>query len=1063
VKTVSRLVGVPGLEGRRIDLRWQPPVASDFAAGAPLKGLRIVRRERTFPLSATDGDLVYDGPIVSAFSDRGLEPLTTYYYTVFAREQGAPPVYYADDRSRVAVFATESYELARRLYELLPAVYLRYDTPLTAPEVTELEQSNSGVAAKLDALPPALHGKGQLRRLLHAAAAPADLMRSFAEGLRQLHDADVARPEFLPLLADLVGWELDRTLPVFAQRNEVKFAPHLYRGVGTVPSLRAIVNRTTGWHTQAAEFAEHVVRSNEPAQLNLFALTEAGSELRAADDAAPVLGFPANASASGAAGTPAVLLSGAVEPFAIRPGMELAVAVDDRLPTVVRFQLGDFADIANASAAEVAAVLKRLLSELSARAVGGAVELRSHSIGPSSALRVERYETSLVTLEGAPAGRPAAFSGSSGRLRLFYETADPLEPIRRHAAALVSAGAPIPRGLAPGEPAEPAPGSLGSRPHELPSDPQGRVRYKTRRGDTWGPSYPLPTSGAAGSPAASELPDARIAVAWVESPTTAAALVRFAAGVPRAAQPARLRSARGEPFRIEPGSQLVLRGNWPGDEGFEFVATDFADPASATAAEVQVALQARLDHVTVSVQAGTIVLETAAVGGEQRLEVDARASSAAPVLGFEDDSASARGDWGDEIDWSEPTEIAGPGTLADVSIFVEASGAVRVFWASHVARAWRIETARWDGVSAPPVFSAPIVVTASEGGSREPFAVLGEPNLVWLLFAERTGVGTPEDVWTLRRRVLDLTTDTWGPPAAVTTAAPPRSADREPSAVPLPSGDLRVFFRSDRGGGAQVWSSTVTPNTGVATAPAAVTAGPYAGVAPAPVFDGSNRLWLLYRSDRSIPLSRVGIRSLPTAQKGIAYPSEPPSDPEGPVRSVVARDTGTLRRYAGSTTVAPADIARLERRRLFGDALAYTPQGTTAGQRLSRDDFYTRGTIGLYLSPLISDNPLTERKRQRLEAVLTRFLAINERVVIVLAPRFDVEFVYRPVDIAESFRDEHPEIDFYTGLEDGGGLVSLPDFALFLSALPPGPPIHLTADPTNPATLRSRTYFAPPN
>jgi hypothetical protein len=1062
VKTPSEVRGAPSLAGRRIDLRWEPPPAGDFAPAAPLDGVRVVRRERTFPLAPDDGDVVYEGAVVSALSDRGLAPLRTYYYTVFAREHGAPPVYHADDGSRIAVFATESFDLAERLYGLLPAVHLRHDTPLTPPEIADLAASNPTLPAALDALPAPLRNAGQLRRLLHTIGSPADLMRSFAEGLRQLHDADVARPEFLPLLADLVGWELDRTLPIFSQRNEVKFAPPLYRSVGTVPNIRAMVNRATGWHTQVAEFAQHVARSNEPAQLNLFALVEDGGAFTAADDAASVLGFPL-APASGGAGTPAMLAGAVVEPFTLRPGMELAVAADDRLPVVVRFRPGDFADIGSATAAEVAAVLERVLSEVAARAVGGAVELRSHTVGTQSALRVERYDTTLVTLEGAPGGRPAALRDADGRLRLVYETADPLEPVRRHATAVIAAGAQVPRGLAPGRNPQPAPGSLGTRPVELASEPAGRVRLKTLRGGAWGPSLTLPTAGAAGSPAVGVLPDGRIAAAWVEAPGGAAARIRFALGTTQTPRAARLRSTRGEPFRIEPGSRLVLSGTWPAPEAIEFVAGDFADPASATAAEVRTALQARLTGVTTSIDAGTIVLETTVASGDERLEVDVASSTAAPALGFGEANASARGDWGDELLWTDAVDVAPPGRLADLGLLVETGGAVRIFWAAHVDRAWRIEGARWDGAALPPTFSAPAVAAADPGGSREPFPVLGEPGRLWLVWAARTGVGTTEDIWTLQRRVLDLATQTWGVPAALTTAAAPRSADREPAAVPLPGGDIRVFFRSDRSGGAQVWSLTVTPSTGVVTTPPApVTAGPYAGAAPAPVRDGGGRLWLLYRSDRSVPLSRVGLHQVPPGQNRIALPQEPTREPTGPLASVAAPDTGTLRRYAGSTTVVPDDLTRLRRRRLFGDALAYTPQGTSADTPLLHDELYTRGTLGLYLSPLIPDDPLTEHKRERVGAVLTRFLAANERAVVILAPRFDVEFLYVPVDIGESYHDDGPEIDVYAGVGEALVVAAVPGLALFLSALPPGPPVHLSADPARPQTFHSRTWFPPP-
>jgi hypothetical protein len=196
------------------------------------------------------------------------------------------------------------------------------------------------VVSALDALPSELRGQGQLWRFLYAAAAPLDLMRSLAEGFPHLHDVDLSRPEFLLPLAHWTGWELYRALPVFARRNEIKFAPHLYRDVGTVPNLRAIVQRYTGWYTQVAEFAQHIARSNMPPQLNIFAVVEEAGVWRGTDDAAPILGFGAGDNeATGSGRLPAILGDTATETFetfALRPGMELSITADGRIPVVVR-------------------------------------------------------------------------------------------------------------------------------------------------------------------------------------------------------------------------------------------------------------------------------------------------------------------------------------------------------------------------------------------------------------------------------------------------------------------------------------------------------------------------------------------------------------------------------------------------------------------------------------------------------------------------------------------------------------------------------------------------------
>ena len=122
MKTATGVLAVPHLLGSRIDLAWQNPPASDFDGGQPLLGIRIVRQERTFPLAPDDGKTIHleTQPLVSQYTDDGLQPLTTYYYTIFAMDTVGMP--YADDHSRTAAFATANYNLSERLYRLRPEV-----------------------------------------------------------------------------------------------------------------------------------------------------------------------------------------------------------------------------------------------------------------------------------------------------------------------------------------------------------------------------------------------------------------------------------------------------------------------------------------------------------------------------------------------------------------------------------------------------------------------------------------------------------------------------------------------------------------------------------------------------------------------------------------------------------------------------------------------------------------------------------------------------------------------------------------------------------------------------
>jgi phage tail-like protein len=1024
VKTVTGLRASPHLRGRRIDLAWQNPPVAGFAGGPPQKGIRIVRRERWFPEGPQDGEPVFgerpeeQGRIVAAYSDRDLRPLTTYYYTVFTVDEAGGT--HAGATSQVVAFATDDYGLAGRLYDLLPAIHQRLDVPLGPADLAELARTRPAAARALEALPPELRGRGQLRRFLHAAAAPLDLLRSFAEGLPDLHDVDLARPEFLPLLADWIGWDLDGTLPVFSQRNEIRFAPHLYRQVGTVPNLRAIVTRYTGWHTQVAELAQFLARSNHPPQYNVFAVAERPGGWRATDDAAIALGFgPGNDHDAGSGGAVARLTSSAPEPFRLAPDMELTVTADDRIPVVTRFRPGDFADIANATAAEVAAVLNRTLSELTATALtGGRLELRSNT---GASLRVERPAASLVTVEGAPAGRLACFAEGADRMRLFYASADPL-------------------------------GRASSR-----------IRYKTNRAGTWGASAPLLAGRhpPQADPAAVQLPDGRTLVAWIEEPGTDHAVLRFAVGTSRAPQPARLTGQRAAPFAFGPGARLLLRGNWPGPEGVELTAADFPIPGAVTLPRLVSVLDARLRRVDAVERAdGALELVTKTAGGDERLEIDLRESTAAEVLGFGAGNAAALGDHGDGLDWSAPQTVASanPGRHADLAAVVDGDGGVRQFWATHTEPGWQVVGSRWDGAAWSPVET----LAMPPGANREPAAVRDADGAIWLFWA-RHDPGAPQpEVWTIRRRVLDPQAGTWGPEEGVT--APPadpglRWADREPAAALLPNGDLRVLFRSDRDGGPALWSTTIA--AGAPTDPEPIAPGPVADIAPAPVLAPDGTLWVLFRSDRGVSVSRLATRPQADLQDRVTQPGPSPHlGATHQLASIRAEDTGTLRRFAGSTSVPLGHAARIGRRRQWDDQLAYTPQkpiGPPAEPPLDEDDFYTRGTVGLFLSQVIPDSPLSRLARDRLRAVLERFLPVNVRAVVVFAPRADIELVYTPdADIQEAYRDQHPDVEAYAGPAEQT-TDAAPDWRLLLSTTLG----HVSADPDDPPTLRHRTFFPP--
>jgi len=663
------------------------------------------------------------------------------------------------------------------------------------------------------------------------------------------------------------------------------------------------------------------------------------------------------------------------------------------------------------------------------------------------------------------------------RVRLFYETADPLAPLTTRAAEQALSGGSSSNGVLSTETQQP-PNSGVTFTSSLP---QGRIRYKTFRNGTWGESYPFPLASAAlaqQDPAAVELSDGRILVAWIDvvNPNTDLSLVRpleyhlrFRLGNVSSPQPAQLKGQRREPFNVAPGARLLFRGNWPEEEeGFEFVARDFSTPQQAKAEEVKDVLNSRLRHVIASVDPKnrTLLLSTVDTGGDKRLEIDLRSSSAAQSLGFDAGNSVAIGDWGEIITWSAPRDVT-PATLGlstDLHALFDGS-IVWLFWATYDVSTsnWQIVNSRWDGKT----WSNLEVVADGIGGNREPFAILDTKKHIWLFWSRRQGVGTIEDNWTLDRRVFDGIS--WGPEGLVTstpTDGDKRAADREPSAVHVPNSDaLRIFFRSDRVStitdGMKLWSLTLSTSTdavAVTVPPSPITTDYNADYTPSPVQMPGNTLWLLFRSDRSVSLSRAAIRSLPVLENRATYPAPVVSAVSaGPVRSVRVPDAGTLHRYAGSTSVVLSNMARNARQRQWDDLLAYTPQ-KPQGEALQDDDFYTRGTVGLYLNQVTPDSPLSQQRVDRLRPVLERFLPINVRAIVILATPAVSEDVYIDTAILDSYQDTFPYLEDYEGPgEDRIGLV-LPDWRLLRSNTPD----DVSANPSDLTSLRHRPYSKDP-
>jgi len=103
--------------------------------------------------------------------------------------------------------------------------------------------------------------RDELRRFLAIMAAPlAEVEASIGQLLEDFF-AGTCRDELLPLIARLIGAELDPSLPPALQRAALEDSFAFYRNKGLAQPLERTVQVLTGWTTVAVDFSQRVART----------------------------------------------------------------------------------------------------------------------------------------------------------------------------------------------------------------------------------------------------------------------------------------------------------------------------------------------------------------------------------------------------------------------------------------------------------------------------------------------------------------------------------------------------------------------------------------------------------------------------------------------------------------------------------------------------------------------------------------------------------------------------------------------------------------------------------
>jgi hypothetical protein len=277
--------------------------------------------------------------------------------------------------------------------------------------------------------------------------------------------------------------------------------------------------------------------------------------------------------------------------------------------------------------------------------------------------------------------------------------------------------------------------------------------------------------------------------------------------------------------------------------------------------------------------------------------------------------------------------------------------------------------------------------------------VPGPPDRLWLFWSSsRRG---PSDIWS---RVLDLSTGNWTEPERVTEAP---LADEHPAAVVDGAGDLWLFWTRVSGGRQTLWHRVHDGTTWGAAQPLEIGHG--RDDSPTAVAWNGGIL-LVWNSNHGGPW-RLWARF----HDGTAW--QPPAPLDTDVRGnkepvTVIDQAGHLRVFWRSQRRSPVyrsrtldvnDPEMLGAMGTFGDYVHYTYD-----TGLTEADWYSRGTVGVYLTPDTTVPTEVEAQVERLRGFVEPFRPVPVRIVWLPQTPLHHELIAPATTAVEEWSDETP-------------------------------------------------------
>ncbi|VVS94485.1 hypothetical protein [Desulfoluna spongiiphila] len=307
------------------------------------------------------------------------------------------------------------------------------------------------------------------------------------------------------------------------------------------------------------------------------------------------------------------------------------------------------------------------------------------------------------------------------------------------------------------------------------------------------------------------------------------------------------------------------------------------------------------------------------------------------------------------------------------AVVSDSRGGLWLFWQEKHDQGWQTRYNRHDGnawqlgtpalVPGCPHTPAPLLhppMACSLPGETGP-----RIGLFWSERMRPTGLGSKK--WRVMYRFKEGAdphdTSDWG---AVTCkpCTPPDANETDPAPWVDDSGRLHLFFCSDTTGGWSLRTKRFDEATSRWEGSDELPASPYTERFPCPVAV-SGTLTILHRACK------------PLRHKSAVY------------KATETRDL----RCCGSITTAAGNAAKNARHGSFEDFQTYT---CDTGKNGGKDDttWYSRETLGIYLTPDREDPEHILRNRRLLDGVLHRFLPIQARHVFIIEPAIYAEHVY---------------------------------------------------------------------